>query len=283
MKFTVSKSTFINKLTPAMGTVSNKGTITAIEGVLIETVDGQIRISTYDMTKGVRSTFDAIEIEREGKFIINAQRLYQTIRVMPEDEVTIDVNDKLNCTISSGKASFSMFAMKGEDFPNLPELSGERGFTLPQAEFKKIVSQISHAIAQNDQRPAINGAFITIKGSKMTAVATDGSRIALREKVCEFGNLNRSGEELDLEFIVPGKALGEVMKLLEGEGDVTIMLGRKHAILQKGQTLLSLLKVGCWTLQRSTGRKDIQMLPGRLHLTIQCSGHCFAHGIQILT
>ena len=72
-----------------MGTVSNKGTITAIEGVLIETIDGQIRISTYDMTKGVRSTFDAIEIEREGKFIINAQRLYQTVRVMPEDEVTI--------------------------------------------------------------------------------------------------------------------------------------------------------------------------------------------------
>ncbi|MBR5144680.1 MAG: hypothetical protein IKW53_06480, partial [Clostridia bacterium] len=109
MKFTVSKSTLINKLTPAMGTVSNKGTITAIEGVLIETLDGEkIRISTYDMTKGVRSTFDAISVEREGRFIINAQRLYQTVRVMPEDEVVIDVNDKLNCTISSGKASFSM-------------------------------------------------------------------------------------------------------------------------------------------------------------------------------
>ena len=70
MRFTVSKSAFINKLTPAMGTVSNKGTITAIEGVLIETIeDGKIRISTYDMTKGVRSSFDAIEIEREGKYI----------------------------------------------------------------------------------------------------------------------------------------------------------------------------------------------------------------------
>ena len=76
MKFTVSKSVLINKLTPAMGTVSNKGTITAIEGVLIETMeDGNIRISTYDMTKGVRASFEPISIEREGKFIINAQRL----------------------------------------------------------------------------------------------------------------------------------------------------------------------------------------------------------------
>ena len=112
-----------------MGTVSNKGTITAIEGVLLETVeDGKIRISTYDMTKGVRATLDAISVEREGKYIINAQRLYQTVRVMPEDEVIIDVNDRLNCTISSGKASFSMFAMRGEEFPNLPELTGDGDF-----------------------------------------------------------------------------------------------------------------------------------------------------------
>ena len=76
MKFTVHKSIFLNKLTPAMGTVSNKNTITSIEGVLMETMDdGKIRISTYDMNKGVRSTFEPTSIEREGKFIVNAQRL----------------------------------------------------------------------------------------------------------------------------------------------------------------------------------------------------------------
>ena len=39
MKFTVSKSSLLKKLTVAMGSVSNKNTITAIEGVLIETLD----------------------------------------------------------------------------------------------------------------------------------------------------------------------------------------------------------------------------------------------------
>ena len=94
-------------LVPAMGTVSNKNTITAIEGVLIETLDnGKIQISTYDMNKGFRAVVDPIEIERTGRFIINAQRLYQTIRVLPDDDITIDINDKLNCEISCGKASF---------------------------------------------------------------------------------------------------------------------------------------------------------------------------------
>ena len=92
MKFTVLKSTLMDKLTPAMGTVSNKNTITSIEGVLIETLDdGNVRLSTYDMSKGIRAVFTPTEIEREGKFIINAQRLYQTVKVLPEQEITIDI------------------------------------------------------------------------------------------------------------------------------------------------------------------------------------------------
>ena len=77
MKFTVHKSELLDKLAPAMGTVSNKNTIASIEGVLLETLDGRIRISTYDMNKGVRAMLDAVDIEREGRYIINAQRLFQ--------------------------------------------------------------------------------------------------------------------------------------------------------------------------------------------------------------
>ena len=107
-------------LTPAMGTVSNKNTITSIEGVLIETLeDNVIQISTYDMNKGVRAVCEASDVERSGKFIINAQRLYQTLRVLPDDDITIDINEKLNCEISSGKANFSIFAARGEDFDRL--------------------------------------------------------------------------------------------------------------------------------------------------------------------
>ena len=239
MKFTVSKSTFINKLTPAMGTVSNKGTITAIEGVLIETIeDGKIRISTYDMTKGVRSSFEAIEIEREGRFIINAQRLYQTIRVMPEDEVTIEVNDKLNCTISSGKASFSMFAMKGEDFPNLPELSGDRGFEISSDKIRLMISKVAHSIAEVDNRPMLCGAFFKITRGNLEVVSCDSYTLSRCSVKCEINSLF-AANDVDFSFIIPGHALGEMSKnLAEGdEENVQFYIARKHAILKKGESI----------------------------------------------
>ena len=221
-----------------MGTVSNKGTITAIEGVLIETIDGQIRISTYDMTKGVRSTFEAIEIEREGKFIINAQRLYQTVRVMPEDEVTIDVNDKLNCTISSGKASFSMFAMKGEDFPNLPELSGDRGFEISSEKIRLMIGKVAHSIAEIDNRPMLCGAFFKITKDNLEVVSCDSYTLSRCSVKCEINSLFEAND-IDFSFIIPGHALSELSKnLAEGdEENVSFYISRKHAIIKKGDSI----------------------------------------------
>ena len=82
MKITFQKSRFLDKLTPAMGTVSNKNTIASIEGVLIETVENRdIKLSTYDMKKGMVSLFEADSVEEGGSFIINAARLLQILRV----------------------------------------------------------------------------------------------------------------------------------------------------------------------------------------------------------
>ena len=229
----------MSKLTPAMGTVSNKNTITSIEGVLLETMpDGMIRISTYDMNKGVRALVEPTSIEREGKFIINAQRLYQTVRVLPEDDITFDINDKLNCTISSGRASFSMFAMRGEDFPNLPDLVSERGFEISSETLRKMIGKVAHSVAEQDNRPMLCGAFFKISKDMIEVVSCDSYTLSRCSMKCEIKSIEASGN-LGYSFIIPGHALGELSKnLADGEEQtVTFYLSRKHAIMKKGDTV----------------------------------------------
>ena len=238
MKFTVLKSALMNKLTPAMGTVSNKNTITSIEGVLIETIDNNnIRISTYDMNKGVRAIVEAISIERDGKFIINAQRLYQTIRVLPEDEITIEVNEKLSCTISCGKASFSMFAMKGEDFPNLPDLESDKGFEISSDKLRMMIGKVSHSIAELDNRPMLCGAFFKIREDFIEVVSCDSYTLSRCYMNCDISSIGSSN--IDYSFIIPGHALGELSKNLSDGNDekVNFFISRKHAIIKKGDLI----------------------------------------------
>ncbi len=222
-----------------MGTVSNKNTITSIEGVLMETMpEGTIRISTYDMNKGTRSVFEPTSIEREGKFIVNAARLYQTVRVLPEDEITVDINDKLNCTISCGKASFSMFAMRGEDFPNLPDLISDRGFEISSEKLRMMIGKVSHSIAEQDNRPMLCGAFFKINEGSMEVVSCDSYTLSRCSVKCDINSISLNGA-LGFSFIIPGHALGELSKhLSEGEEEnVKFYLSRKHAIIKKGDTI----------------------------------------------
>ena len=238
MKFTIHKSSFMRVLVPAMGTVSNKNTITAIEGVLIETLDnGKIQISTYDMNKGFRAVVDPIEIERTGRFIVNAQRLYQTIRVLPDDDITIDINDKLNCEISCGKASFSMFALKGEDFPNLPDLVTDNGFSVSAEVLRKMISKVVHSIADQDKRPMLCGAFFKINDGGVEVVSCDSYRLSKCNIKCDITSI--SGNGVNYSFIIPGHALGELTKVLaDGEDEnVKFYLSRKHAIVNKGDVI----------------------------------------------
>ncbi len=229
MKFTVQKSVLMNALTPAMGTVSNKNTITSIEGVLIETINEKIRFSTYDMNKGIRVTFDPTSIEEEGKYIINAQRFYQTVRALPEDEITVEVSEKLNCTISSGKASFSMFATRGEDFPNLPELSSDRKFKISSAVLKEVIGKVAHSVAVvSDNRVMLTGAYFNIGKERTEVVSCDNYTLSKCEVKCEI-----DADEENYSFIIPGHALGELVKILPDDEDYkcSFYLSRKHAII----------------------------------------------------
>ena len=238
MKFTVLKSVLMDKLVPAMGTVSNKNTITSIEGVLLETIDSEtVRISTYDMNKGVRATFTATEIEREGRFIINAQRFYQTVKVMPEQEITIDINDKLNCTISSGKASFSMYAMNGDEFPVLPELTAEQGFEISGAVLKKLISKVFHSIAaEQDIRPMLRGAFFKLEENRLEVVSCDSFTLSKCEMIADIDYFGRSEHKHSL--IIPSHALAEMMKIIEDNDEkIRISLTRKHAIINSGDMI----------------------------------------------
>lgn len=236
MKFVVAKADLMKKLTLAMGNVSTKNTVPAIEGILIETVDGgKIQITTYDMQKGLRSLITPVEVEREGRYIINAQRLYQTVRVLPDDDITIDISENLNCTISSGRAVFSMSATRGADYPNMPDLVTERGFTVGAENLRRMISKVTHSIAISDNRPMLCGAYFSVNENGFEVVSCDSFRLSRCSLDCEISTLSKEGVT-NYSFIIPGTSLGEMMKILgDGEDEVVkVYLSRKHVIVNKG-------------------------------------------------
>ena len=232
MKVLFDRDTLISAVIPAAGIASIKNTASNIEGVLLVCPGeekGGCRVTAYDMEKGMRTTIPC-QIEEEGKIVVKAQNLLQIIRALPEGVICITVDDHFRATISQGKSSFEISVMPGENFPLLPLLAGDRNYTMPQHLLRDVVMRTIYAVGVNDQRAAFNGAFFKIEKNRLLVIGCDGNRIAI-------SHVNLPGEENpDASVIVPGRLLGEVLRMMrDTEDDVTVTLARKHIIFRLGE------------------------------------------------
>lgn len=229
MKVVFDKVKLISVLSPAMGCVSSKSTFTSMNGVLINaTEDGRCTITTYDMDKGVHARVDA-KVEEPGSYIVNAQDFFQYVRVMPEKDIELEVNDNLTAYLRCNRVCYTMRAINGKEFPTPPDLEGEWGFVMEQSILKTMVGHTQHSISAGDSNhPELCGAFLKIEGDYLTMVACDTFTLS---KCVYTAHINTDMPN-ELSMIIPGKSVAELQKMLSDDEEdlMTIKPSKKHIV-----------------------------------------------------
>ena len=229
MKIVFDKLTLQNAISPLLCAIATNTSLPSTEGIHIKTEDdGSCTLTSYDLTKGVRTKIKA-EIYSGGNVIINAAKLSQIVKVMPGD-ITIDVDSNYKAKISSGKSEFSLSVLPGENFSPLPDLRGERGFEISQDIFRKMINQTLFAAAVADFRPQLNGVYCEITKNKVLMVGCDSFKLAIKSAESDIENRSLNDEELNFKFIIPTKTLQELLRLMNKEKTVKVMMTIKHII-----------------------------------------------------
>ena len=239
MKIIFDRQKISNDIAPLMCAVSGKAVLTAIEGILIEAKKPDICVmTTYDLEKGVKITTEATVLE-EGTYIINAQKFFQTLKVMNSDEITLTVDSKLSACIESGKSSYKMSALNASDFPEIPKLKSSMSFTLKEGVLREMISQTTYAMGVNDQRAILNGTYFVIREDTMMLVSCDSFKLAKCTRKTEIENKSDEGDRLSYNFIVPIKTINELYKLLSDDEDAVTRLyyTRKYIIFEIGNII----------------------------------------------
>lgn len=238
MKVIFNRLTVSAAVTPLMYTTSGKLTLTANDGILIDAkFPDECILTTFFNDKGLRIKIEAKVLE-EGTYIINAQKFNQTLRVMDGEEITLTVDEKMVANIVSGRSSHKMSSLPGGDFPSVPELSSDRSFIVGQGVLKKMFTQVSFAMGNNDQRVVLNGTYMKIDDETVTMVACDSFKLAKCKRRAELVNKNTNGNEhLEYAFIVPSKTVNDLCRLLEDDDEALtqIFVTRKHIVFKIGE------------------------------------------------
>jgi DNA polymerase sliding clamp subunit (PCNA homolog) len=134
---------------------------------------------------------------------------------------------------------FKIFGLPDEEFPAFPSFKDAKSFTLRQAELRDGLRRTSYAISVDETRYVLNGILFSFKDNKLTLVATDGRRLALFDSDLEFPHSH------ERDFIVPTKAVTELQRLLDEEGDMQISVGENLVSFElNGSQLVSKLVEG---------------------------------------
>ncbi|MDD3165059.1 MAG: DNA polymerase III subunit beta [Oscillospiraceae bacterium] len=231
MKFTCEKAILTQAVSLASRTVSPKSSLEALEGICVRAGMG-VRLSGYNLENGITVGVSAT-VSEGGSCIMPAKLFSDIIRKLPDDMVSIVVDDNYRTTISCGISRFSITAMTAEDYPELPDVEGDYSVKMTQADLRKQINGTIFAVSENQARPIHTGCLFEITGDDVTTVAVDGYRMALRR--CKTSEENH----ITLKFVVPSVGLKELEKLLNDTDEtVSFTAGKKHISFKVGDAVL---------------------------------------------
>lgn len=215
MKLAITKDQFANGLQAVQNVVGSRTTLPILSNVLLQAEDNRLRLTATDLDVTIASNVEA-KVVRKGATTLPARRLVSIVREAAAGEIELEVDDRQVCTLHCGPSVFKIRGLSADDFPPAPNFEERAAITLPQDRLRGMLRRASFAASTDETRYVLNGIFFSLKDHKVTAVATDGRRLALTDEEADIG------EAVNVEFIVPTKAVTELTRLLQEKGTVEL-------------------------------------------------------------
>lgn len=224
MNIECNKQNLVEAVTNVQKAVSAKSTIPALEGILIKTKSSSIEFCGYDLELGITTEIDAV-IKEKGSIVVSARLFGDIVRRLPEDTVSITVDEKSIMNIKSGFTDYQIPGIQSSEFPELPNINANSQINIDGKTLRNMIRQTIFAVSTNDAKPIHTGSLFEIENNEIKIISVDGYRLALKkEKIsCD--------EKTD--FVVPAKCLNEISRLIkEDTEEITLIIGERHIIFK---------------------------------------------------
>jgi DNA polymerase-3 subunit beta len=231
MHFTIGKTAFLKELNMLQGVVEKKSTIPVLSNLLLEAAGAELWIKGTDLDVSI-STQCPAEIRQPGAICVQAKKLFEIVRSLPDADIDIKLGANDQVSIVCDRSRFKMPGLTKDNFPEIKTFDGSY-WEIPSNLVRTFINRTIFAITTEESRYALNGAKVEISGKGIRMVATDGHRLSFIEKQADFGDAK-------LDVLIPKKTLAELARLC-GETDdaVEIGSGDNHLFFKVGKRLLS--------------------------------------------
>lgn len=217
MKFHVNRDVFSEAVSFVVKLLPQRNPQPILAGVLIEASGAGLSLAAFDYEASARTTIEAT-VDEPGTILVHGRLLSEIASRLPNAPIQVEVDDDGGIVLTCGSARFTLASMPVQEYPAIPEVSGETGL-VPAEEFATAIAQVAFAASRDDVTPVLTGVQLEVSGTKLSLVATDRYRVALREIPWDGG---ADASAAPTSALVPARTLTEVGKTFAHGGDISI-------------------------------------------------------------
>ncbi|MCI8485940.1 MAG: DNA polymerase III subunit beta [Clostridia bacterium] len=216
MKIICEKDKILKALNSVTKAVASKTTMPILEGILIQTNENEVKLTTYDLEIGIEYIIEC-EVKEQGATVVNAIMFSEIIRKLPDTDINIELNEKNLLVIECEGSLYKLATMNPTEFPELPQINIENSIEIEQNALKDMIRKTIFAVSTEENRPIFTGCLFEISNNKLNLVAVDGFRLAWKSRFLQ-SKIN------DFTAVIPGRTLNEINKIILDSFD-TIKIG----------------------------------------------------------
>ena len=138
MKLVCEKDNILKAINSVTKSVASKTTMPILEGILIQTNDNEVKLTTYDLEIGIEYVMEC-EVKEQGSTVVNAIMFSEIIRKLPYTEINISLNEKNLLVIECEGSLYKLATMNPEEFPELPKIEIENSIEIDQNILKNMI------------------------------------------------------------------------------------------------------------------------------------------------
>jgi DNA polymerase-3 subunit beta len=153
--------------------------------------------SATDMEVGARLSIEGIDVDAPGSAILPVANFGAILRENSDEKLRIDATAK-GTVIRGERSEFKLPAADPEEFPAIARFEESKYHVIPARLFKEIILRTEFATDMESSRYALGGVLLELEPNKITAVGTDGRRLAKMEGPAESVAGHKTGDTMTI-------------------------------------------------------------------------------------
>ncbi len=222
MKIRIDRNDFLKELTLINGIVEKKSTIAILSNMHIKAENERLYLKGTDLEVGLTVSIKA-DIEEEGVVIVPAKVIFDIVKVLPEGELTLWI-DNSSLKIEKDGRFYSVNAQVDDNYPVIPDYDfSEKSVILPKSQLIDVISTISISINNEIIKDkSLNGVFFDFENENLNFAASNRHTLF----VASYTGMEPFFEEKE-NFVVSKKTFLELKKMIQLSSiDDELLLGR---------------------------------------------------------